>query len=83
MIDPHVHLRDWSQAHKETVRHGLAVAYNSGLDAVFEMPNTEPALISIANIERRIELADKATEELGIPIFHGLYIPDCFYLISL
>lgn len=73
MIDPHVHLRDWEQDNKETVKHGFSVAYRAGLDAVFEMPNTDPALTSRETIEKRIELADRAIQELRINIFHGLY----------
>jgi len=73
MIDPHVHLRDWKQNEKETVKHGLEVAYQAGLDGVFEMPNTDPALTSRLIIERRIELADRAIYELDVPIFHGVY----------
>ena len=56
LIDPHVHLRDGSQFKKETIRHGLDVAYCAGLDAVFEMPNTDPALISAEKIEERMEV---------------------------
>lgn len=78
MIDPHVHLRDWKQKHKETVEHGLWVAYRAGLDGVFEMPNTDPALISRKTIEDRIKLADDVIRKLGVMIdgfniFHGLY----------
>jgi dihydroorotase len=73
MIDPHVHLRDWGQAGKETLRHGLSVAYRAGLDAVFEMPNTDPPLVSREAILRRIDDADTARRGLGIEIFHGLY----------
>lgn len=78
MIDPHVHLRDWTQKHKETVEHGLEVAYHAGLDGVFEMPNTDPALISIKTIEDRIKLANDVITRLrkrinGFDIFHGLY----------
>ena len=69
MIDPHVHLRDGEQARKETVRHGLRVAWLAGLDAVFEMPNTEPPLISETHIRSRIRLADAAS----VPLFHGVY----------
>lgn len=69
MIDPHVHLRDFEESHKETVSHGLAVAYRAGLDAVFEMPNTNPPLVSRQTIERRIALADNA----AVPIFHGIF----------
>lgn len=73
MIDPHVHLRDWNQSSKETIKHGLFVAYNAGLDAVFEMPNTDPSLVSLELIKKRIQLADKVIKELGINIFHGIY----------
>ena len=73
MIDPHAHLRDWNQKEKETIKHGLEVAYNSGFDAVFEMPNTEPALNSRENILKRIEDTDKAVKELSINIFHGIF----------
>jgi dihydroorotase len=73
MIDPHVHLRDWNQAHKETLRHGFSVAWRAGLDGVFEMPNTDPPLTSRPTIQRRIRDADSALRGLGIPLFHGLY----------
>jgi dihydroorotase len=69
MIDPHVHLRDWNQKNKETVKHGLSVAERAGLDAVFDMPNTDPALITVNNIEQRIKLAESAESE----VFYGLY----------
>ena len=73
MIDPHVHLRDWFEDYKETVIHGLNVAYKVGLDGVFEMPNTDPPLTSKRTILERIVLADKAISKLGITMFHGLY----------
>jgi dihydroorotase len=76
VIDPHVHLRDWNQASKETLRHGLSVAYRAGLDGVFEMPNTDPPLTSADAIKRRIDDADAALQAaLGAraAFFHGLY----------
>jgi dihydroorotase len=73
VIDPHVHLRDWGEAEKETLRHGFSVAYRAGLDAVFEMPNTDPPLVTRDAILRRIDSADSARISLGIQIFHGLY----------
>jgi len=73
VIDPHVHLRDWNQNNKETLDHGIDVAYRAGLDCIFEMPNTDPAITSRDSIEKRIELADKAVLKLGVPFFHGLY----------
>ncbi|MFH1316266.1 MAG: dihydroorotase family protein [Candidatus Woesearchaeota archaeon] len=73
MIDPHAHLRDYNQGHKETLKHGLDTAFKAGFDGVFEMPNTDPAITSKDMIIDRINLADKAISELGITIFHGIY----------
>ncbi len=73
MIDPHVHLRDWSQAEQETLEHGFSVAWRAGISAVFEMPNTDPPLTGRAAVLRRISDADAARERLGIPLFHGIY----------
>ncbi|MEA1986049.1 MAG: dihydroorotase [Candidatus Marinimicrobia bacterium] len=70
MIDPHVHLRDWEQANKETVCHGLKIANDIGLDAVFEMPNTEPLIIDEKTVLQRIKLANSC----NVNIFHGLFI---------
>lgn len=58
MIDPHVHLRDWDQAEKETVAHGLSVAKAYGFTHVFDMPNTSPALTNRETIRKRFELAN-------------------------
>ena len=73
MIDPHVHLRDWNQAAKETLRHGFSVAWRAGLDGLFEMPNTDPPLTTRETILRRIDDADAALRGLGVGLFHGLY----------
>ena len=73
MIDPHVHLRDWNQATKETLKHGLSVAWRAGLDGVFEMPNTDPPLTTRDAILRRIDDADTAMSRFGGALFHGLY----------
>ncbi len=72
-IDPHVHLRDGaSQRHKETLRHGFLMAWKAGLSAVFEMPNTIPALTSEPVINKRIKAGEKALKELQLPLFHGI-----------
>jgi dihydroorotase len=73
MIDPHVHLRDGAERAKETLEHGLGVAWRAGLDGVFEMPNTNPPLTSRDAIARRIDDADRAIDRLGIGIFHGIW----------
>jgi dihydroorotase len=69
MIDPHVHLRDGEQQHKETIRHGLSVAEKIGLAAVFDMPNTSPPILHRSDILRRLDCADRANSS----VFYGLY----------
>ncbi|TAM60360.1 dihydroorotase [bacterium] len=43
-IDPHVHLREPGQTHKESIVSGVAAAVAGGFTAVAAMPNTTPAL---------------------------------------
>jgi len=70
MIDPHVHCRDWNQSHKETIKHALHVAEKAGLSAIFDMPNTDPAIISEELVEKRLADAEKCKSK----VFYGLYI---------
>ena len=70
MIDPHVHCRDWNQSHKETIKHALYVAEKAGLSAIFDMPNTDPAIISRELVEKRLDDARKCNSK----VFYGLYI---------
>jgi dihydroorotase len=44
LIDPHVHLRDPGQAHKEDIATGTEAAVFGGFTTVCCMPNTSPAL---------------------------------------
>lgn len=69
-IDPHVHCRDWKQAHKETIAHALKVAESVGVSAIFDMPNTNPIITSRELARERLELAKKANS----PVFYGLYM---------
>jgi dihydroorotase len=50
-IDVHTHLREPGQEWKETIGSGTAAAAAGGFTTVFCMPNTEPALDSVAAIE--------------------------------
>lgn len=69
MIDAHVHLRDWGQSEKETLLHGMSVALYSGIDELFDMPNTSPPLTNRENIEKRIADAKRC----GLPLRYHLY----------
>ncbi len=64
MIDPHVHLRDWGQKEKETMVHGMSVAAASQFTAVFDMPNTSPALTFPHLVTKRIEDGTAAAAEV-------------------
>ena len=44
LIDPHVHLRDPGDASIESIPTGTRAAVLGGLTAVFDMPNTNPAI---------------------------------------
>ena len=44
LIDPHVHLRDPGDAAVESIQTGTKAAILGGLTAVFDMPNTNPAI---------------------------------------
>jgi dihydroorotase len=51
LIDVHVHLREPGQEWKETIESGTAAAAAGGFTTVFCMPNTDPALDSVAALE--------------------------------
>jgi dihydroorotase len=44
LIDPHVHLREPGQEHKETIATGAKAAAAGGFTAVCSMPNTDPPI---------------------------------------
>ncbi|HLD33677.1 MAG TPA: dihydroorotase family protein [Candidatus Nanoarchaeia archaeon] len=69
-IDPHVHCRDGKQSYKETIAHALSVAERAGMTAIFDMPNTDPPILTKSQAEERISLAKK----INSPVFYGLYM---------
>lgn len=69
-IDPHVHCRDGEQSYKETIAHALSVAERAGVDAIFDMPNTNPPIISRGLVDERLSIADKCNSS----VFYGLYV---------
>jgi dihydroorotase len=44
LIDPHVHLREPGQEHKETLRSGTRAGVSGGFTTLCCMPNTQPAI---------------------------------------
>ena len=57
-IDPHVHVREPGDPHKETLASALAAAAGGGFCAIAAMPNTQPAIDNAALVRRL--LADAA-----------------------
>ncbi|MBA3451318.1 MAG: dihydroorotase [Chloroflexia bacterium] len=51
LIDVHVHLREPGQEWKETIATGTAAAAAGGFTTIFCMPNTEPTLDSVPELE--------------------------------
>ncbi len=72
-ICPHVHGRDWDEAHKETLEHLLKVAEIAGFTAVIAMPNTmkQPITTLDAAVEY-VELAKKAKSPVKFYVHMGL-----------
>ena len=69
-FDSHVHFRDFEEAYKETIKHGLEVARDSGLVAVGDMPNK---FRSVTTEERALECI-KIAREADVPeVFYGIY----------
>ncbi|MGH2614888.1 MAG: dihydroorotase [Thermomicrobiales bacterium] len=58
-IDVHVHLREPGQEWKETIGTGTAAAAAGGFTTIFCMPNTEPALDSVAALEELRQRIDR------------------------
>lgn len=59
LIDPHVHLRDPGQTHKEDIESGTRAAVAGGFTSVCCMPNTSPCLDSPEIVEYIASKADR------------------------
>jgi len=61
LIDPHVHLREPGQTHKEDWNSGTASALAGGITLVLAMPNTKPPIFDKNTLEQALDVAkDKA-----------------------
>ncbi len=69
-IDPHVHCRDWEQKYKSTIKQVFEIARKQGVEAVFDMPNTKPAILAKKDVRKRMSTAN----EEGCPAGYYLYI---------
>jgi carbamoyl-phosphate synthase/aspartate carbamoyltransferase/dihydroorotase len=59
LIDPHVHMREPGQTHKEDWRSGTAAALAGGFTCVLAMPNTEPPTTDPESLESAEESSGK------------------------
>jgi carbamoyl-phosphate synthase/aspartate carbamoyltransferase/dihydroorotase len=59
LIDPHVHLREPGQTHKEDFNSGTVAVLAGGFTAVLAMPNTDPPLTNASNLGQAITAASK------------------------
>lgn len=67
LIDPHVHCRDFGQAHKETYQTATEAALAGGITQIFDMPNNSVLTDSLRRIEEKKELAsNQIVADLGI-----------------
>jgi dihydroorotase len=67
LIDPHVHLRDPGDPAIETIPTGTKAAVLGGLTAVFDMPNTTPAITSAERVAWKADyIAGKSWCDFGM-----------------
>ena len=57
LIDPHVHLREPGQTHKEDWDTGTSAALAGGVTMVLAMPNTRPPIFDAATLDLALEAA--------------------------
>jgi carbamoyl-phosphate synthase/aspartate carbamoyltransferase/dihydroorotase len=57
LIDPHVHLREPGQTHKEDWDTGTSAALAGGVTLLLAMPNTKPPIIDAATLDLALEAA--------------------------
>ena len=68
LIDLHVHLREPGEEHKETIATGTRAAAAGGFTVVACMPNTRPAVDSVAVVQHILAAAHRAGHAEVLPI---------------
>ena len=63
-IDDQVHFRDPGLTHKEDLATGSRACAKGGITTFLEMPNTKPATITLEALEEKLDVANKAREEV-------------------
>lgn len=62
-IDPHVHCRDGKESHKETIAHAFNLCDSQGVDIIFDMPNTDPPILTPRDVESRLKLVPESARD--------------------
>ncbi len=70
LIDPHVHVRDLAQAHKEDWASATAAALAGGFTTLLAMPNTQPPLTEAAALAQ-YQVAARARARCDYGIYLG------------
>jgi carbamoyl-phosphate synthase/aspartate carbamoyltransferase/dihydroorotase len=69
LIDPHVHVRDLGQRHKEDWDTATAVALAGGFTTILAMPNTQPPITDAASLAQQ-----QAAAQARARCDYGLYL---------
>lgn len=71
-IDPHVHCRDGKEAYKTNIREVSELAREQGVAVIFDMPNTDPPILTKQDVESRLRLARSRNPVVGYFLYVGL-----------
>lgn len=74
LIDPHVHFRTPGLTAKEDWRTAAAASLAGGYTTVFDMPNTVPPTVTVADLQAKQALIDQQLAECGIPLRYQLFL---------
>jgi len=59
MIDVHTHMREPGMTHKETIETGSMACAKGGITTYIDMPNTNPATITVEALEEKRKLSEE------------------------
>lgn len=71
IIDCHVHFREPGMEHKGDMKSEAAAAFAGGVTTVCDMPNTNPATVTVAALADKIRRAEEV-EHVDIRFFFGI-----------
>ena len=74
LIDPHVHFRVPGQDYKEDWIHAALAALRGGYTTVFDMPNNEPACVSVERLHDKQALIREQLQAADIDLRYHLYL---------